>query len=317
MLSETEKISLQLIRCDMHFLYSMSQNSHKTLPLYFAAAMPYMGLIVDGSENWSNKVKSIKDFTIKFSKEEKEYYAEMRSSIKLWNLPFSDLKVLLKEKYEESENYFSNLCKPFAKIMKLHNIFGVYLINDYFCDNTILDAIFAPKFSFKEIELIGEHMKIMSEIIGKMAVFFGATTFAPLKINQDFSFVIKDYGRFIKSPVGNQYSDKFVLLSILCSINFIVWGVDALIIEETSTKLRLAYVLYYYLVAQVKEINISLGTKFTINAKWKNDVFRNCMAHYGIGAAVRQDEVVKTDLFGGLTNKIFALDWLELKNEYC
>jgi hypothetical protein len=55
------------------------------------------------------------------------------------------------------------------------------------------------------------------------------------------TFMTSDYGGFIKSPVGNKFSDKFVLFSILCQINFVLVCVNDYIIEECTTKLRFMY----------------------------------------------------------------------------
>lgn len=43
-------------------------------------------------------------------------------------------------------------------------------------------------------------------------------------------------------------------------------------------------------------------------------IFRNCMAHYGIGVVLSQQEVIETDLFGGLTQKIFGEEWISIKD---
>lgn len=54
-------------------------------------------------------------------------------------------------------------------------------------------------------------------------------------------FDIKDYGGFQKLPVGNDFSDKFALFSILSQINFLP-GIplkkEELVLDELS-KMRL------------------------------------------------------------------------------
>lgn len=317
MLSKTEEIALRLMHSDLQFLYTVFSEAEKLTPSYYIAVMPYMGMIIDGCENWSNKVKSVKDYTIRFSAEEKAYYTLLRNSIKLWETPFTKLHELLAEKYQKSDIYFSNQCKTIAKSLKLYDIYGAYLINSQFCDNTILDSIFVPEFDFEQLNNADfrEHIKDMAVVAGKFIKRFGISEKAPLKIEPLLSFESNDYGGFVKSPVGNDYSIRFLLFSILCTINFIVWGVDKLIIPEIPTKLRLAYVLYYYLVQQVPQINILHGTSFHIEDKWvdKKDLFRGSMAHYGLGSVLKHEEVITTDAFGGLTDKLFAEDWQSVK----
>lgn len=58
----------------------------------------------------------------------------------------------------------------------------------------------------------------MTEIGGRYTRLFNAMS--EYHVNTDFKFDVQDYGGFIKSPVGNVYSDRFVLLSILSQINF-------------------------------------------------------------------------------------------------
>ena len=69
----------------------------------------------------------------------------------------------------------------------------------------------------------GEYIKVMSEIGGRYINLFHATT--DFQVNNELQFGVQDYGGFIKSPVGNVYSDKFVLMSILCQINFLLYGI--------------------------------------------------------------------------------------------
>lgn len=312
-LSKTEQVALRLIQTDLQFLYTVYQNRSVSGSSYFVALLPYMGMIIDGCETWSNKVGKLKIHSLKFSEEEQHYYSELRNSIKLWETSFEDLYVLLKQKYNESDIYFSSCCKPIAKALKLYDIFGGYLINGRFCDNTILDMLFVPNFDYNGID--EEYIKKMTVFSGDIIASFGINKEPTLKINNSIVFDNKDYGGFVKSPVGNNFSDKFVLFSILCAINFIIYGIDEYIVQDITTKLRLAYIQYYYLLDQIPQINKHLNTQFYMNSQWVDSQkkFRNCMAHYGIGVVLSQKEVIKTDLFGGLTQKIFGEDWISIK----
>ena len=127
-LSKTERVALRLIQSDLQFLYTVHKNSLVSDSSYFVALLPYMGVIIDGCETWTNKVDKLKLHSLKFSKEEQHYYSELRNSIKLWETTFEDLSALLKQKYNESDNYFSSCCRPIAKVLKLYDIFGVYLV---------------------------------------------------------------------------------------------------------------------------------------------------------------------------------------------
>lgn len=313
-LSKTEQVTLRIIQSDLQFLYTVHQNRLVSDSSYFVALLPYMGMIIDGCETWTNKVDKLKLHSLKFSKEEQYYYSELRNSIKLWETSFEDLSTLLKQKYNESDNYFSNCCKPIAKAFKLYDIFGVHLIDGRFYDNTILDMLFVPDFNYNRIDQ--KYIKRMSTFSGKIIASFGIDEGPMLEVDSSIVFDIKDYGGFVKSPIGNKFSGKFVLFSILCSINFIIYGIDKYILPEIPTKLRFAYIQYYYLMGQIPQINKHLNTQFYMNSKWLDPEkkFRNCMAHYGIGVVLSQQEVIETDLFGGLTQKVFGEEWISVKN---
>lgn len=108
----------------------------------------------------------------------------------------------------------------------------------------------------------------MSVIGGKYINLFDAMKEYP--VDTSIKYDVRDYGGFVKSPVGNTFSDKFVLFSILCQINFIICCVDSWVREEVSTKMRFAYLLYYSLLI-LSGFTIGLfismrrgGTKITV-----------------------------------------------------
>ena len=136
----------------------------------------------------------------------------------------------------------------------------------------------------------------------------------PYEINQSMNFECYDYGGFIKSPVGNAFSDRFVLFSILCQVNFILKCIDEYLLNATTTKLRFAYLLYYYVMRLLPEINQKLSTNFKMDDKWVCDKFRNAMAHYKIGVSLQEPEIITTDPFYGLTQKYFNSDFASVKD---
>jgi len=311
-LSKTERVTLSLIQSDLKFINTIAHQSEYSGYSYYIAFLPYMGMIIDGCEKWGNQVKLVKKLIPCFTTEEKTYYVKLRSAIKLWEMSFYQLQELLCQKYFESDIYYRNLCKPIARRLKFYDIFGSYTINGRFCDNTILDMLLIPDFKFDHLD--GQEIKEMSIIAGRIAAAFGIRRENQYPVNSNMSFKTIDYGGFEKSPVGNPFSSKFVLFSILCSINFVVYGVKNYIEIDIPAQLRLSYIQYFYLLGQLPELNKKLNTSFFMNAKWVDtqNKFRNCMAHYGLGAALKQEEVDENDMFGGLTEKYFKVDWITL-----
>ena len=306
--------SLLLMHNDLRFLYTLVCHYQEIKSNYTVSSMPYMGLIVDGVEDWIkayNNSHTVKLNIPTFTQQEQAFYERMRSCIKLWDNSYATVYEELKRIYLQSDNYFSSICKPIAKMLKIYDIFGADLADSSFCGNTILFSHYVPDFDYKTRN--GEQIKKYSEIGGAYAALFQATT--PYAINRNIKFSVSDYGGFVKSPVGNEFSDKFVLFSLLCQINFIIKCIDEFIIDETTTKLRFSYILYYYVLEILPEINSKLHLGLFMDGKWKSPGFRNSMAHYKVGVALKECEMVSTDPFFGIVQKYFpGCDYFTLKS---
>lgn len=313
-LKPVQKAALSLIQSDLRFLYTVIKRINPSESNYVPSLLPYMGVIIDGIEEWVkaiNNSSKVKWEIPIFSKLEQTYYEEMRNSIKMWQNDYSVIYEILKEAYNVSDDYFGNACKPIAKRLKLYDIFGVDRANGIICGNTILCYYYTPLFSYNGNN--GEYIKAMSVIGGKYIKLFGATK--EYSIDTSIKYDVCDYGGFVKSPVGNAFSDKFVLFSILCQINFIICCVDSWIREEISTKMRFAYLLYYSLLHIITQINMKLNTNLVINSKWESWQFRNAMAHYKLGIALKEEELLSEDKLFGLTQKYFKSDYLTVKKD--
>lgn len=308
-----QQAALKLMSTDLQYLYTVVSNINPSHSNYIPSLSPYMGVIIDGAENWiksynnSNKNKmALPTFTA----EEQIYYEEMRSAIKLWQHDYSHIYRSLEIIYHESESYFSSVCKPIAKALQLYDIFGIDRANQAFCGNTILCNYYIPSFSYSKPN--GALVKQMAIIGGRYITLFNAQK--PFSVTSKIKFNTVDYGGFYKSPVGNEFSYKFLLLSILCQINFLSICVNQWIVEEIPTKLRFMYLLYYSLLSFLPEINVTHGLNLQMSNRWQSDFFRNSMAHYKLGVALKPNEIITDDPLYGLTQKYFHCDYLEAKN---
>lgn len=312
-LTQQQAASLLLMQNDLRFLYTLLYNSKEIKSNYTVSSMPYIGLIIDGVEDWLksyNNSHTAKFNVPTFTVQEQDHYEKMRSCIKLWDNSYATVYDELKRLYLLSNKYFANICKPIAKKMKIYDIFGVDLADGCYCGNTVLCSYYVPDYDFHQQN--GEKTKKLSIIAGKYIALFQTAT--PYKVNAHISFTCTDYGGFVKSPVGNTFSDKFVLFSLLCQINYIVKCIDEYILDETTTKLRFSYILYYYILRILPEINTKLSAQFVIDNKWNSDAFRNAMAHYKIGVALKDGELIPSDPLFGLTQKYLNCDYNNLKN---
>lgn len=313
-MNNVQKSAIKLIENDLRFLYSftISLNNPTARAELSLAMLPYIGIIIDGVENWINSYnKSNKEKIIApvFTTEEKEHYSIMRNAIKLWNNDFDIVYNKLNDIYCESDKYFSGLCKPIARYLKLYDIYGVFTVNKIICNNTILSAYYYPNYSFNTMD--EEKIKSIAEIAGKYIALFNANR--DFDICENIIYDNFDYCGFIKSPVGNKFSEKFVLFCLMCQINFITECINKTILNEVSTKLRFGYLLYYYICDAINDINKKCKTMFEINNKYYSTEFRNAMAHYKLGVSLSEKDLMEDDLFFGLTNKILGKSFVEVK----
>ena len=308
-----QKAAISLIQNDLRFIYTIIANITNIKSNYIVSAMPLIGTIIDGTEDWlkayNNSSRNKIDIPL-FTKEEQEYYENMRSAIKFWDDTYSAINEKIKQLYIDSDKYFSSLCAPIARVLKLYDIFGVDIADNQFCGNTILCNSYVPDFSYGTNN--EEQIKQLSKICGKYVAMFDATM--PYRVNNSIKFTCSDFGGFVKSPIGNQYGDKFVIFCLLCQVNFILICIEKYIAEECSTKLRFAYLQYYYISKLLPELNSELHSNFKMDTTWVSEQFRNAMAHYKIGIALKSNEIIPDDYFMGLTQKYFSCDYITLKN---
>lgn len=274
--------------------------------------LPYLGVVIDGAEDWVKAINNSSKCKLQiplFKESESVFYEQIRNSIKMWNQDYDKIYKLLKNAYHKSDEYFGSVCNPIAKAVHLYDIYGMDTINGAICGNTILCQYYSPFFSYTGNN--GEYIKSMTEIGGQYIRLFNSIS--EYTVNNDFKLDVQDYGGFVKSPVGNRFSDKFVLVSIICQINFLLYGVEQWIKEEIPTKLRFGYILYFYLINVVEQINTKLGITLKIDTKWKSDRFRNAMAHYKLGIVLKEDELINSDVMFELTRKLLGEDYLIVK----
>lgn len=312
-MSPPQKAALDLLQHDFRYLYTILGVNSISPPNYSVAMIPYLGLIVDGAENWISTMNRFSPGVVDvptFKSDEKAFYEAARASIKLWEKSYSEIFEQLHKCYTESDQHFSSLCKPIAKALKLYDIFGAYTLDGHYAGNTILWALILPGYHLKD-ESYGPAIKNIATIAGAYTAKFDATKRYPVTVSLKGN--TRDFGGFIKSPIGNTFSYKFVLFSLLCQLNFIIYGVEKLIDEETPTKLRFSYILYYYLCDLLPQINLTHGTNFSIDSQYKSRDFRNAMAHYKVGVYLKPEELVMDDLMYGMTQKAFGLSYSTVK----
>ncbi|MCL2360671.1 MAG: hypothetical protein FWC73_02520 [Defluviitaleaceae bacterium] len=312
MLNKVQEKSYKLIQADARFVYTLtrilrSPNAPKSN--YIMMLQPFIGLFADGSEQWGRKVGID---TPVFTEKEKNHYTEMRNSIKLFDMNYDELFNKLRNALNESDKYFYDTRTLRSKLSGLYYNAGVDLQGNTFCGNTILCSLYTPFYKFSD-EQYGTYIKDTSIVAGKLAAVYGGNSTLPYHVNGNLTFRYEDYHFFSACPRDINSYDDFILFSILCSVNFIRVFINQYFVDEFPTKLRFAYLQYYYLTTLIPQMNQKLATNFTINLQYKNDKFRNCMAHYGLGVALKETDIIESDMFFGLSNQLLDMSYTEIK----
>ena len=314
-LNKIQEIAYELIQSDARFIYSLihvSQNAKNINSNYIMMCQPYIGLFAHGAEQWCRKVGF--DKAPLFNEKEKEYYTLLRQSHKLFDMEYYDFSKSLVKEHQISDDYFYKMRRIREKIFGYYNV-GTDLCNGKYCGNTLLCATYSP-FSYYEDSNVGPKIRELSIIAGKLSAFFGCTDYPIYKYDDISNTVIyKDYHFYKDCPLRLKNELGLVLFSALCCVNYVTVFIEKYFIEEIPQKFKFAYLQYYYLCNFIDEINKIHNANFYIDKSLMNREFRNCLAHYGLGQFLNEEDIVNDDLLKGLTIKAFGLDYSKSKKQ--
>ena len=310
-LNNVQNAAYDLIQADARFLYTLTdiqQKARNNKSNYIMMSQPYIGLFADGAEQWCRKL-GLEAPT--FNDEEKQFYSRLRLSHKLYEKPYSEYKSVLMKKLKESDLYFYKIRRLRERLLGYYNV-GTDFCNGEYTGSTILCAMYTPVNTLDDKE-IGPWLKNISVVAGRLAAFFDCTNYGPYKYDDSICIIPKDYHFYKNCPIGKKTELGFLLFSVLCSINFAVEFVDKYFIEEIPQKFKFAYLQYYYLCDFIEELNAANGKKFYLDDNLKDRNLRNCLAHYGLGQYLKENDLHSNDLLKGLTIKAFGMDYYEAK----
>lgn len=310
-MNKVQKTAYELIQSDARFLYALTEiekNAKNISSNYICMSIPYIGVFADGAEQWCKKVGLSAPC---FNSTEKAFYTQLRQGHKLFEKSYEEYSTLIFEKFKENENYFYSIRSLYEKIFGYYNV-GTDLCNGEFCGNTILALMYMP---IKQLGIEGAKIRDKSIVAGKLANFFGCKEFPIYRYNDNIIVQYKDYHFYRNSPLKMSDEFGFLLFSILCTINYAIEFIENYFIDEIPQKFKFAYLQYYYLCSFIKEMNIQKNTNFYIDDCLCDRNFRNCLAHYGLGQYMSEDEIISDDILKGLTNKAFGKDYITTKEE--
>ena len=311
-LNSVQKAALELIIRDVQFFYTyvdLHKNAKNLKINYSCMLNPYVGLFVDGAEQWCGKVGLE---VSQFNDEEKEYYAGVRQAHKLFDTSYAEYRSTMERLFQKSDNYFREAA--YAKGYLVYTNVGVDIYHGHFCGNTILCSYNFPDFRYDDPNL-GRYLRRVNEFGGKLIAELGGFLLPVLHYNQQERINPKDYHFFEYCPLKTDSFDDFCFFSILCNINFVVEFLANYIEGETTSIFKFAYLQYFYLCDLVGDIARTTGVAFDLDDKYHDRKFRNCLAHYGLGQYMSAEDIINDDPLKGLTFKAFGKNYITVKTE--
>lgn len=308
--NKVQNAAFELIRADARFLITITDiylNANIIDSNYMSMTIPYIGIFADGAEQWGRKVGFQ---SIKFSDEEKEYYCLIRNGHKLYEKSYNELKNCLINKLKESDEHFYSIRSFLEKIIGYYN-FGADKIKGEYCGNTILCAAYTPYSPFSSAS--GPQIMKLSEVAGALAAFYSGSDYKPYQYSHVIRVTYENFHFTNNSPIKVKNFDGFILFSMLCNINYAVVFIENFFTEEVVQKFKYAYLQYFYLCEFVQEFNNNTCFQLRLNNSLYHRKFRNCLAHYGLGQFMHENDIDEDDLLKGLTMKAFNLSYLETK----
>ena len=314
-LNKVQQLAFSLIQSDAIFINSMLKIDFEAKNLknnYICMLFPYLGIFAYGSELWGQKVGIA---TPVFNSQEKKYYTELRQAHKIFALSYNEFRVKMNRKLNESDLYFKNNKSLLSKIMGLYYNVGIDVFEKKCYGNTVLIGLYIPSYKIGENT---EYIRDLSIVMGKLAKSYMPQNKSNIyKYNKNLTTKSIDINFFESKMFFDNSIDNLCCFSVLCAINFIVYFIENIFEEEIPQKLKYSYLLYFYLCRFVENINNEIGSNYIIDDTLCNQSFRNCIAHYGLGQVMKDDDIISGDLLGGLTNKIFNMNYYEVKDFIC
>jgi hypothetical protein len=146
-----------LIEQDAGFIYSLVSMNGVVSANFNIMAMPYVEMFAMGAWEWNlaNQIDASK-----ISNEDKRFYNELRSNLKMLERTYDRQCSLIKREFSKSDEFFSGICNSIERILFLYNNIGAEVCNVRFCSNTIVNALCVPGFEgFTNFAYTRQHSK--------------------------------------------------------------------------------------------------------------------------------------------------------------
>lgn len=293
-MDEIEKNVKELFAKDFLFYYSLILGNNSKVDMELLMLVPYMTMISTEGYKWGSNFSFQKNT---LSKEEEGMLSALRENIKI----LSDSYPKYREKVKMA--YLFN---------KKKNEFVVNSLDDKDIGNSLLYKIYLDE----SIQEEGEKLELtIFKFVGSIGQdYIGSHSEKVYKLNENIKVENRIFDIYENLENKKNGLDILALYCVYCNINFSLYYINKIILEEHPFKLKSMYITYYYLVDMVDEINKRFNQNIIIDDTMKNREFRNALVHYGVKkSGITIEDIKEEDIMKGLTYFFFDKSYLSVK----
>jgi len=300
-----------IIKRDVDLLVKMATTQPRIDPIFINQIMPYMAMVGYEAVNFMNKIGA----NIEIDQKSKFSMVDVRNKAKFFDLKFTQIMQCTSNVDELQHRYFAEDMK-YPKLAKwnIHDNLGIYFNSEKkVIGNTQYQVwIFQDNNTLKKpIDLMDRFMiqsRDANEFGHDVGGLIGQVS-GSLEAAKDFMLHDVDFRYFkyyandfntnrCKTAENENYKTiRLLLLHILSSVGFMLYGAKKCIVRENGFLLRIEYIALHYALKRLSEIKkflerddmindvklLECASRFCFDGNSVlNADFGKCMRHYGL-----------------------------------
>lgn len=297
---------------------------------FMLGGLLYFSTIISGAVDWCAKANlAVNCFA------DKEIIDKLRAKVKLYSnddvIPLEQQRILMSNIIRVEKQYWVDLQEQSGEYCPkfLISDIGSYLVNSHYIGNTLEYAYeYSPlnSLGIPILEALGGESrdsslaftfgiqlgKTLQELYSKIS---GQAYILPQNNKCQIEIMDRDFRmdscKFFKKQ------NAIFAFNLCCRINYLLEVFFPLCERYPMLAFRMMYITFYHLEADLK----SLGLEFVhYNMPYRNQYFRNAMAHYSLFGKISDGEIIEDVVGFGLLEKFFGKPFdavnRELINEF-
>ena len=300
--------------CDMIEAFDRCSDNIRTH--FMLGGLLYFAMLISGSIDWCNKAGiAVTCFA------DKETIDKLRAKVKLYSsddvIPLADQKQLMDRIIGVEKQYWLDLQARSGKNCPKFLIpdLGTYLIVDHYIGNTL-------EYAYEYSPLNPQGKPIIDALSGKSKEESLAYTFAVevgqtmqelytaisgssyiLKKSSDRNVIITDKNFRMDNRRYFKKNNAVFAFNLYCRLNYLLELFSKMCKPKSMLNFRMMYITFFHLKYDLE----NFGLDFVhYNMPYRNNIFRNAMAHYSLFGKIDDTEIMENVIGFGLFEKYFG-----------